>query len=54
AINDSLIKMFKDHELQLINDNSVYYSLKISETDEEDTSNKRKIVVKDLKWRSVT
>ena len=46
--------MFKDHEIQPIKNNSTYYSSKISETDEEDTFNKRKIIVKDLKWHSVT
>ncbi|CAG8635548.1 13092_t:CDS:2, partial [Funneliformis mosseae] len=30
--------------------NSAYYSLEISETDEEDSSGKRKIIIKDLKW----
>ena len=54
TVNDSLIQMFKDGELQPIKESSAYHSPDISETDGEDTDNKRKIVTKDLKWRSVT
>ena len=45
--------MFKDGELQPIKESSACHSPNISETDGEDTDNKRKIVTKDLKWRSV-
>jgi hypothetical protein len=46
--------MFKDSELRPIKNDSAYHSPEVSETDEDDPSGKRKIVVKDLKWRSMT
>ncbi|CAG8774649.1 12665_t:CDS:2, partial [Ambispora leptoticha] len=33
---------------------SVYHSPEASETDEENPSGERKVVIKDLKWRSTT
>ncbi|PKC56144.1 hypothetical protein RhiirA1_474429 [Rhizophagus irregularis] len=45
--------MFKIKELLLIKSNSLYHSLKISETDDENPG-QRKIVTRDLKWRSST
>jgi hypothetical protein len=53
-IGDPLIQKFSNDHLQPILDNSAYHSPEISETDEEDPSGKRKIVIKDLKWRSST
>ncbi|CAG8474138.1 3135_t:CDS:2, partial [Racocetra persica] len=38
----------------LIKDMSVYYSPEVSETEEENLSNSRKIVTKDLEWCSTT
>ena len=53
-INDPLITMFKESKLQPIKESSAYYSPDVSETDEENTAGKRKIVTKDLAWRSAT
>jgi hypothetical protein len=53
-INDPLISMFRESELKPIKDNSAYHSPEVSETDEENQDAKRKIVTKDLKWRSTT
>ncbi|UZO28059.1 uncharacterized protein OCT59_021602 [Rhizophagus irregularis] len=51
-VKNSLVKKFKDEDLQLIIDNNAYHSPKESETDcENERSN---IIVKDLKWRSDT
>ncbi|CAB5394973.1 unnamed protein product [Rhizophagus irregularis] len=52
-INDPLVKMFKIKELLPIKSNSLYHSPEISETDDE-TPGQRKIVTRDLKWRSST
>jgi hypothetical protein len=52
SIGDPLIKQFKKENLQLIMDNNAYHSPEDSETDQE--TGKRKIMVKDLRWRSST
>lgn len=46
--------MFKESELRPIKGNSAYHSPEDSETDEDDPTGKRKIVTKDLEWRSTT
>jgi hypothetical protein len=51
-VGDPLIKKFKKENLQLIMDNNGYHSPEDSETDQE--TGKRKIMVKDLRWRSST
>jgi len=53
VINDPLIQMFKEKELQPIKDNSIYHSPDLSETDNEHPG-KRKLVTKDLEWRSTS
>ena len=53
AINDPIIKSFKNDELRPIKESSAYHSPDISETDEENPS-KRKLITKDLTWRSTT
>ena len=52
VIGDLIIKMLKKNELRLIKESSLYHSPDISELDED--SDKRKIVTKDLEWRSST
>jgi len=52
--NDPIIKMFKKGELRPVKESSLYHSPNVSETDEEVPDGKRKIVTKDLKWRSLT
>ncbi|PKY57595.1 hypothetical protein RhiirA4_429099 [Rhizophagus irregularis] len=52
-IDDPLVKMFKIKELLPIKNNSLYHSPEISETDDENPG-QRKIVTRDLKWRSST
>ncbi len=54
AINDPLIRMFKESELHPIKETNAYHSPDLSETDEESHVNKRKLVTKDLEWRSST
>ena len=54
AINDPLIRMFKDNELRPIKENTTYHSPEDSETDEENPNDRRRIITKDLKWRSST
>jgi hypothetical protein len=54
VVGDPLIRKFNDERLQPIINNSAYHSPEISETDEENPSGKRKIVIRDLKWRSST
>jgi hypothetical protein len=54
AVNDPLIRKFKEHELRQIKENSAFHSPEISETDTEDPDGKRKIAVKKLNWRSST
>lgn len=51
-VNDRLIKNFKDGELKPIIDDNFYHSPEDSETDQENPSGKRNIVVRDLDWRS--
>ena len=52
TVSDPLIKKIKKGDLQLIMDNNAYHSAENSETDQE--TGKRKIMVKDLRWRSST
>ena len=54
AINDPLIRMFKDNELCPIKENNTYHSPENSETDEENPNDRRRVITKDLKWRSST
>ncbi len=49
---DPLVQKIHDNYLQPVLDNSAYHSPEISETDDENSTGQRKIVVKDLKWRS--
>ncbi|CAG8500010.1 17862_t:CDS:2 [Dentiscutata erythropus] len=42
------------NELRPIKNSSRYYSPEVSETDEENPSSKRKVITKDLRWRSTT
>ncbi|UZO07437.1 uncharacterized protein OCT59_027721 [Rhizophagus irregularis] len=51
-VKNSLVKKFKDEDLQLIIDNNAYHSPEESETDCE--NGRSNILVKDLKWRSDT
>ncbi|UZO12946.1 uncharacterized protein OCT59_004453 [Rhizophagus irregularis] len=51
-VKNSLVKKFKDEDLQLIIDNNAYHSPEESETDCE--NGRSNIIVKDLKWRSDT
>jgi hypothetical protein len=53
-VGDLLIRKFNNDHLQPIINHSAYHSPEISETDEENPSGKRKIVIRDLKWRSST
>ena len=46
--------MFKESELWPIKESSAYHSPDVSETDEENTTGKRKIVTKDLVWHLAT
>jgi hypothetical protein len=46
--------LFKEQELRPIKNSNLYHSPEVSETDEESPTGKRKIVTKDLKWRSNT
>lgn len=52
TVNDRLIKNFKDRELKPIIDDNFYHSPEDSETDQENPTGKRNIVVRDLNWRS--
>ena len=54
GVGDPLIRKFNSEYLQPVINHSAYHSPEISETDEENPSGKRKIVIKDLKWRSST
>ena len=51
-VNNRLIKNFKDRELKPIIDDNFYHSPEDSETDQENPSGQRNIVVRDLDWRS--
>jgi hypothetical protein len=53
-IDDPLIRKFEEHELRPIKENSAFHSPEASETDTENPNGKRKIAVKNLKWRSST
>jgi hypothetical protein len=53
-IDDPLIRKFDEQELRLIKENSAFHSPEASETDTENPNGKRKITVKNLKWRSST
>ena len=46
--------MFKDNELCPIKENTTYHSPEDSETDEENPNDRRRVIMKDLKWRSST
>ncbi len=54
AIDDPLVCIFKERELHPIMNNNAYHSPEVSESDEEYPLNQRKIIVKDLRWRSST
>ncbi len=51
-INDPLIQKFHEDQLDSILKNNVYYLSEISETDEKNTSSKKKVTIRDLRWRS--
>ncbi|GBC13443.2 hypothetical protein GLOIN_2v1779672 [Rhizophagus irregularis DAOM 181602=DAOM 197198] len=51
TLKDRLVDKFYDDELRPVRTENRYHSLEESETD-EDNPNKRKIVIRDLKWRS--
>lgn len=53
-LEDRLMNKFYNDELNPIRSDNRYHSPELSETDEADDSNNRKIVVRDLKWRSAT
>jgi hypothetical protein len=46
--------MFKGNELRPIKESTAYHSPDVSESDEENPTGKKKIVTKDLPWRSTT
>ena len=47
-----MIGKFHNHELQPIRSDNRYHSPEVSETDDDNI--KRKVVIRDLKWRSST
>ena len=49
---DPLVQKFSEKELWPIEYDNRYHSPEESETDSDDQSRERKIVVRDLKWRS--
>ena len=49
----SVVRKFRPDELQGVRTDNRYHSPEISETDEEDF-NKRKIVIRDVSWQSLT
>jgi hypothetical protein len=51
---DPLIKKFTKDELRPIMDDNRYHSPEESETDSEQPRSERKIVIKDIGWRSST
>lgn len=53
-IGDPLVKKIRGEYLQPVLVDNAYHSPEISETDEENSSGQRKLVIKDLKWRSST
>ncbi|PKC08183.1 hypothetical protein RhiirA5_500118 [Rhizophagus irregularis] len=52
-LKDRLINKFHTNELRPLQTDNRYHSPEVSETD-SDNPNKRKIVIRDLKWRSAT
>ena len=54
SVNDPLVRKFKERDLDQIIENSLFHSPEVSETDVEHPEGKRKIVVKNLAWRSST
>ena len=54
AINNPLIQIFKDNELRLIKENTAYHFPEDLETDEKNLNDRRRVITKDLKWRSFT
>ncbi|CAG8805699.1 2435_t:CDS:2, partial [Dentiscutata erythropus] len=53
-INDKLLRKISKKDLALIKNNNRYHSPEVSKTDGDDESTERKVVAKDLKWRSKT
>ena len=51
---DPLIEKFSDQEIYSLTVDNCYYSPEESETDEDSNTEKRRIVIKDLQWRSST
>ncbi|CAG8795095.1 25150_t:CDS:2, partial [Dentiscutata erythropus] len=54
AINDLLVRLFRNRELRPIKNSNRYHLPEVSKTDEENPSGKKKVVTKDLRWRSTT
>ena len=52
-LKDPLIKKFYKEELKPLQTDNKYHSPEVSETDNE-VPNKRKIAIRNLKWRSST
>ncbi|GBC24894.2 hypothetical protein GLOIN_2v1783466 [Rhizophagus irregularis DAOM 181602=DAOM 197198] len=52
-LKDRLINKFHTNELRPLQTDNRYHSPEVSETD-SDNPNKRKIIIRDLKWRSAT
>jgi hypothetical protein len=50
---DRLVKKFRPNELQQVRMDNRYHSPEVSETDEENPD-KRKVVIRDIGWRSST
>jgi len=51
---DGLVKKFSKKELQPIMDDNKYHSQEESETDPDHPNGVRRIVIKDMRWRSST
>lgn len=51
---DPLIEKFSDQEIYPLTVDNRYHSPEESETDEDSNTEKRRIVIKDLQWRSST
>ncbi|CAG8770685.1 13071_t:CDS:2 [Dentiscutata erythropus] len=49
AINDSLIRLFRDQELLPVVNDNLYHSLETSKTDDENPSKDWIVAIKDLK-----
>ena len=52
--HDPLVKKFTADELVPLKTDNRYHSMEESETDEDSLSGKRKLVTRDLQWRSST